>query len=331
LCLTYPLSKKLAPTQTLSSSAKKVFRVAIMTPISHPSLEQIQKGFVQTLNDGTKHGAYEFTTYNANGNRTLMYAQAEEIVNKRYDLIFTLGAGCSCMAKEVTSKKKCEMPVVFAAVHTPERLNLIVSKQCSGNNVTGAQEVIDYKKQLDLLLFFKPTIKNILLVYDPSQDVGFETDKKEIAAILAVKNITLHSVEVFQTNEVYSRAAHAITSADAVLVLKDNTVVSAIDGLVKLCGQQHIPLMVTDLDSVEKGAAFGFGVREIEFGILAAQKAKLILEQHKKPSEIPVTGIEEFKIKCNQHNLAAQGISLAPELLFLVTSSEGVRKDGAPC
>lgn len=327
------LRNKLVPTQTLTAQAQKTFRIAIMTPITHPSLEQIQKGFEQTLQARTTTGAvtYQCTTYNANGNRTLMYAQAEEIIHKKFDLIFTLGTGCSCMAKEVTGKKNGQFPVVFAAVHAPERLNLITSKTCSGNNVTGVQELIDYQKQLDLLHFLKPSIKNVLLVYDPSQDIGFEADKQEITKILAAKNIALRSIEVFQTNEVYNRAINAITGADAVLVLKDNTVVCAIDGLIKLCNQHHIPLMATDLDSVDKGAALGFGVQEIEFGIEGAKKAITILEEHKKPSEVPVTGVEQFKIKFNEQNMVAQGITLSPELNFLATSGECVRNGGASC
>ena len=43
--------------------------IAILTPVSHPSLEQIEKGFVQTM-EAASPGKYRFTTYNAQGNKT---------------------------------------------------------------------------------------------------------------------------------------------------------------------------------------------------------------------------------------------------------------------
>ena len=82
-------------------------------------------------------------------------------------------------------------------------------------------------------------------------------------------------------------------------MLKDNTVVSGLDALIKL----NIPIMASDLDSPDRGAALGFGVHEIDFGIEAAKKALLILEQGIPPREIPVTAPSNFELKEGKHVL----------------------------
>jgi putative tryptophan/tyrosine transport system substrate-binding protein len=92
------------------------------------------------------------------------------------------------------------------------------------------------------------------------------------------------------------------------MVLKDNTVVSGLDVLVKLCNQFQIPLMASDLDSPDKGAAFGFGVYEVEFGTEAAKKALQILNEGESPGQIPVTPVSNFDLRINQEAAQKQGI-----------------------
>lgn len=106
-----------------------------------------------------------------------------------------------------------------------------------------------------------------------------------------------------------------------ILVLKDNTVVSAIDSLIKLCNQYGITLLATDLDSVDKGAALAFGVKEYDYGVDAAKKAQLILEENKHPSDVPSTPAQNHKIKLNTQVMHKQGLSLSKITLFLMQSS----------
>src|SRR5580692_7792331 len=61
-------------------------RIAIFEPASHPAIDEIAHGFQETLEKGGNN--YDFKIYNANGNKTLQRAQAEEICNGGFDLIF---------------------------------------------------------------------------------------------------------------------------------------------------------------------------------------------------------------------------------------------------
>lgn len=272
--------------KTLSDEPSAVYRIAILTPTTHPSLEQIEKGFKETLSGG---GKYEFRTYNAQANKTLMRSEIDEIARQGYDLVFTIGASATQMAKEALDKKKNPLPIVFTAIAEPMNLNIIQSEQSSGNQLTGVKEIINFRKTIEVMQALAPDLKTVLLVYDPTQ-YGLAHDKAHIEEMLSNLGLRLIPVEVFKTNELFQKVSLPIKDADALLVLKDNTVVPGVDSLVKLSLREKIPLIASDLDSVEKGAAAAFGVREYIYGEEAALKARQILEEKKLPAQIPITG-----------------------------------------
>jgi len=115
-------------------------------------------------------------------------------------------------------------------------------------------------------------------------------------------------VEAFQTNELLAKVSPFMERADSVIVLKDNTVVAGLDVLVKLCNRYQVPLMASDLDSPDKGAAFGYGVYEIDFGVEAARKALQILNEGIAPTDIPVTALSNFTLRVNVEAAQKQGV-----------------------
>lgn len=281
-------------------------RIAILTPLTHPSLEQCEKGFVQTLQqDPSKK--YSFVTYNAQGNKTLMRSEIEEIIRKDYDMIYSIGTLSSQMITEVFTRKGITTPVIFTCVNDPVNFKIVNSEESSGNMVTGVKELLDFRQELTHLLHFKSDIKTLLLVYNPTEP-GLEKDRKELSKLAQELEIDLLTVEVFQTNELISKVPPFVEKADAMILLKDNTVIAGLDSLVKMCDRYHVPLMASDLDSPDKGAAFGFGVHEIQFGIEAAKKALRILAGV-RPTEIPVTPVSEFTLRVNYEAAKQQGVS----------------------
>ncbi len=321
LCFSYLFKQ---PTKHVPSTKKigKNYRVAIFKPVSHPSLEQIEQGFVNTLNQESPLNI-SFTYYNANGDRSLMRSQAEDIVHNKYDLAFTIGAGCSKMVKEISTKKQLPLPIVFGAVADPVKMNIVASEKSSGNHVTGAKEGRDIPKQLALLMRLKPNLKRVLLVYNPAEDPQLEKDKQDVERILKNRNITFKALEVYQTNEILSKVKSQLNversaRPEVLLILKDNTMVSSLDALLRLCNRYQITLYASDLDSPDKGAALGFGVPEYSFGIAGAKKARLILEEKQHPSAIPISPVSDYRLKINTSALEAQNLIIDKELLFII-------------
>lgn len=264
--------------------SEKKRAIAILTPVTHPSLELAEKGFIDSIGQGK----YRFEVYNAQGNMTLMRSQVEEIARKQFDLVLTIGTTATLMTAEVFAKKGLATPQVFTAVNG----------EVTGAHVTGVKEMLNFEAEIEALLQFKPALSQVLLVYNPAEP-GLQKDREEVEQILKRRQIALKTVEVFQTNELKAKVPPFMEKCDALIVLKDNTVVAGIEVLAKLCREKKIPLMASDLDSPARGATLGYGVNEAEFGIEAAKKALKILEEGVPPGEIPVTPVNNFKLLIN--------------------------------
>jgi putative ABC transport system substrate-binding protein len=249
-------------------------------------------------------------TYNAQGNKTLMRGEIEEIAEKGYPLVFTIGTLASQMTTEVFTKKNMNTPIVFTSVNDPVGCHIVRSEQTPGGHVTGIKELLDFQKELELALSFKPNIHRILLVWNPMEP-SLAKDVQEIDAHLSKKGIKLLTVEIFQTNECMAKVSPLVAKSDAMLVLKDNIVVSGLDTLIKLCNLHRIPLIASDLDSPDRGAALGVGVREVDFGIEGAKKALQILDQRVPAGDIPVTPVSPITYKINREAAISQGIEAA--------------------
>lgn len=289
------------------------YSIAIFTPASHPALEEIEQGFKETLLKAG--GAYSFTIFNANGNKTLQRAQAEEIMNQKFDLVFTIGTSCAQLAYEVAKKKGNVTPQIFCEVDDPVGLHIVESLMSSGNQSTGIMEGANYEKQLVLLQKIKPATKKILLAYDPTHGRGLEKDKIVIQKILNRLGIELQAVEIAQSNEISQKIPGLLEGVDVILILKDNTLVSGIDGLITLANRHGITLLASDLNSGEKGAALAFGYAEYESGAQAALKAIKILRDHVAPSAIPITAVPDLHMVVNKKALQAQNLILDAHML----------------
>lgn len=277
-------------------------RIAIFEPATHPAIDEIAQAFIDEMKKSYVN--YSFTRYNANGNKILLYSQAQEIVQQQYDLVFTIGLGCSVTMKEVACKQQSSMPIIFCAVDDYIKFGL------QGGNVTAVIDHTNYAEQLNLTLQLKPSIKNILLIYDVSQGSGLEKDTDEIRSILKEKNIHLQTVEINSLNEIQQKVTAFMDTADLVMILKDNTIVSGIDILIKLCQKFQVPLLASDLNSGVKGAVLAYGIYESDCGVQAAEQAQLILEQEFKPDEIALAVVESMVMKVNREQAAKQGLAL---------------------
>jgi putative ABC transport system substrate-binding protein len=310
-------SGQCAPT---TSKKGPSFNIALLAPAVHPSMDQIEKGFVDTLSKSNQAN-YTFTHFNANGDRRLLSTMAENIVQGNYDLIFTIGAMSSQLIKEQSSKKKKSTPHVFSAVADPIRLGMVQSLEQPGGFSTGIVEDYDINQEVTLLCAVKPGIKTVLLVYDPTQSSGGLQYKKDaLEKALAARGIKLITAEVFHQSDIVPKTRAFISQVDVVIIFKDHTVVAAVDSLIKLCNLHHITLMTSELDSNAKGAALSFGVEEYNFGSRGAAMALQILEQGHKPGAMPCMDAGDHMLKINTKAMAGQGLVIPQDQLFLYRS-----------
>ena len=295
----------------------KPYRIALMIPTSHQALTRIVQGFTEHFDSELP---LDYTLFNAHGNRVLMKAQAEEVIAHKYDLLCTVGAATSLMAKETIAQRNASLPLVFTAVSEPSKIGLVTAGDT--RQMAGVTEEHDYAQQLDWLLFLKPSVKRMLLVYDPTQGSGLQSEYEKIAAVCKQRGIHLDALVISNQREIHQKMTSVLDHHDAILILKDNTVVSGIETVVQICNANGITLFVSDLDSVDKGAALGFGVHEYDFGVEAARKA-IDLLTHKK-IDAQVTTLTNSYLKVNTQTMKAQNLVLDARHLFLIAKGESL-------
>ena len=109
-------------------------------------------------------------------------------------------------------------------------------------------------------------------------------------------------------------AQSLVGKVDAIYVPTDNTVVSALEAIVKVGRQNRLPVIAGDTDSVPRGAiaALGFDYHDV-----GRQTGKLVLRVlgGEKPGDIPVEGIKITELVVNPKAAEAMGVSLPQELL----------------
>lgn len=303
--------------QSLTEKNHNIRKIAILLPISHPALEEIKDGFLQTLSEVVE---VQCDIFNGNGDRLLMLSQAEEALSKKYDLICAIAAAPFLIVQEVAKQRKNNTPLIGCAVdqeliteiNTPDRTFVIID------------DIYDFKKQLEALLTVTAT-KRIILPYYSTP--GLEKQVEQLKTTCKALDINLKAVKIYSPNELYTNVDALLSNEpEIIMTLKDNVVVSAIESLINIARRKHKTLYVSDLNSVDKGAAIGFGVSEYAIGATGAQKAIDILVHHKKPNEFEHTLMSEFKFKINYPELGQQNVVIDKTLLFLLTSTLCVGK-----
>jgi putative ABC transport system substrate-binding protein len=316
-CCVGSFSKSIIMSATKTSflstkTTSKTLKISIAMPVSTPVLEAIKNGFIDSVKN-SNHPIFEFKIYNANGNRILMKSQIEEMINSAPDLIFTLGASYTHLVKEITKKRNKYIPIVFAGIKDKVAEEIVTQ---SDKHITGVKVGdLHYKEQIELLLTIKQGIKNVLIVYDPSLE-GLKSLKNRFVEGFKKKHVLVKSIAVYHTNEITQKVTSHLSEADAILTLRDNVVIAGMGNLVKLCNQYGVTLCTSELESVDKGAAIGFGIRQYDAGFEAAKIAKQILLENKQPHQIPITTFNRsFTLKINSKTMLQQNLTIDPELI----------------
>lgn len=319
----YMFFSKRSSTVQDQENATRIARVAIFEPAIHPAMDEITQG----VKDGLQNRAgyqYICTVYNANNNKTLMRAQADEILTNQYDTIITIGAQCSQLIYQLAMKKEVRVPHIFLAVDDPVKMGIVASLHASGNHVTGVLSTTLYKEQVDALLAIKPNIAQVLFVYNPAHGLGIESSRAMYELLFKARNIKMQSVQVSQVNEIAQKVPPFMANVDVVLIFTDHTVVAGIDSLITLCNKYNVTLYASDLNSADKGAALAFGITEYCYGTSAAQLVTRIVEQQIKPQNIPAVVIKEQHIKLNTKVMHMQGLDLSDEQILQIKDKGGV-------
>ena len=286
-----------------SVAAAQTFKIGVTVIVEHPALQSDQEGFAQALADAGIQAEYD--VQNAQGQMANAKAIADKFKSDKVDLVHAIATPTAQAAVKAIKN----IPVVYSSVTDPVAAGLVKTMEPSGTNVTGISDLLPIERQLRLYAEMAPKAKRWATIYNSGETNSVVLVKLAKAAWEKMGKEVIE-VSVSNSSEVYRAAQSLIGRADAVYVTTDNTVISALPSVAKVCNSNKIALFAGDVDSINKGALAALGFNYYQVGYSAGKKAVQVLKG-KKPGAIASGYTEKMDLRLNLKNAASQGVKIA--------------------
>jgi putative ABC transport system substrate-binding protein len=272
--------------------------IGIVQIIEHPALDQTRQGVIDELTEaGFIAGKTIQLIYDsAQGNPALASQIIQKFVGQRASLIVAIPTTPAQAAAQITQGSN--IPVVFASVTDPVTTKLVINPQKPEGNITGVSNFIEVGKQIKVFRKILPSLKHLGIIYNPGEaNSVILLDKTQSAA--KEQGIVLHPTPASKTSEVLSAAQNLVGKVDAIFINNDNTALAAFDAITKIGNEHKIPIFVSDIDCLQKGALAALGPDQYHLGRQAGKMVVKILKEKLKPSNIPVEWPKKVEFKLN--------------------------------
>jgi putative ABC transport system substrate-binding protein len=281
------------------------YKIGITQIVEHPSLNKIRDGIIDVLTND-KNNEIVIVYENAQGNPAIATQIGQKFAGMNLDLIIPISTPS---AQAIVANNK-STPVVFAAISDPIEAKIINSIDKPGGNITGVMDIPPLDRQLKFMQALVPDLSHLGVVYNPGE-ANSVAMLRELTKLASKENITVLSSAAARSADISVASQALVGKVDAIFVGNDNTVVSGLEALIKVCHQNHIPLFTSDPDSVQRGAYAALAYDQGEIGLQAGHIALRILEGE-KPGNIAVVAPEKTSVTFNAD--AAKNLQL-PNIL----------------
>jgi putative tryptophan/tyrosine transport system substrate-binding protein len=294
-------------TSKSDGNKEKTYRIGVTQFVEHPSLDAALEGFKQALKD--KGLSVSYNVQNAQGDMNNNQTIANNFVSDQVDLIFANSTPSAQAALNATK----DIPIVFTSVTDPVGAQLVQSMEKPGGNVTGTTDTHPDAIPKTVQFIDKYVKGNrVGMIYNSGEQnsvAQVETVKKAMKGT----DLKIAPVSVSTSAEVKQAAESLVGKVDCIYIITDNTVVSALESVIKVASDHDIPLFVGELDSVKRGGFAAYGFDYYDIGYEAGEMAAQILKDGKKPADLPVQYPKKLKLLINKKAAKDMGIELNPE------------------
>ncbi|EKF9808160.1 ABC transporter substrate-binding protein [Vibrio cholerae] len=310
----------LAGAALLSSQSimAKTAKVAVSQIVEHPALDATRQGLL----DGLKAKGYEegknleFDYKTAQGNPAIAVQIARQFVGENPDVLVGIATPT---AQALVSATKT-IPIVFTAVTDPVGAKLVKQLEQPGKNVTGLSDLSPVEQHVELIKEILPNVKSIGVVYNPGE--ANAVSLMELLKLSAAK----HGIKLVEATALKSADAQSATQAiaeksDVIYALIDNTVASAIEGMIVAANQAKTPVFGAATSYVERGAIASLGFDYYQIGVQTADYVAAILEG-KEPGSLDVQVAKGSDLVINKTAAEQLGITIPEAVLARATSTK---------
>ncbi|ASK55703.1 ABC transporter substrate-binding protein [Vibrio tarriae] len=310
----------LAGAALLSSQSimAKTAKVAVSQIVEHPALDATRQGLL----DGLKAKGYEegknleFDYKTAQGNPAIAVQIARQFVGENPDVLVGIATPT---AQALVSATKT-IPIVFTAVTDPVGAKLVKQLEQPGKNVTGLSDLSPVEQHVELIKEILPNVKSIGVVYNPGE--ANAVSLMELLKLSAAKHgIKLVEATALKSADVQSATQAIAEKSDVIYALIDNTVASAIEGMIVAANQAKTPVFGAATSYVERGAIASLGFDYYQIGVQTADYVAAILEG-KEPGSLDVQVAKGSDLVINKTAAEQLGVTIPEAVLARATSTK---------
>jgi putative ABC transport system substrate-binding protein len=233
-------------------------KVLISQVIEHPALDATTRGIIDGLaKKGYKRNVnLDLRIESAQGNAALAAQIANKFAMQEPDVVVGVGTLAAQSFGKYTANDKVKL--VFASVTDPSKI--------STKNTTGMSNFVKLEPQLQLFKKLQPNLKRLGILYNPGESNSVAV-VRQLEVVCPQFNIVLVKQAVLKAAEVPQAAKKLAADCDAIFISNDNTMLSAMQSIVKAANAKRIPLYVSDTAAVPNGAVAALGPDQYSIGV----------------------------------------------------------------
>ncbi len=294
-------------------NAKKPVKIAVSQFVAHPSLNAVLWGFKDYLK--ANGVVVEYIEYDAHGQMETASQIATQIASDKPALVLAIGTPSAQAFAKLYDKapQQTRTPMLFSAITDPLTAGLVKDFLHHRPNITGVSDQMSMDEHLDMIRRFLPKLKKLGVMYNAGE-VNSVSDVKRLKEAAVKKNLIIVDAPVANSAGVSKAAESLVGKVDAVYVPMDNTVVTAIEAVVKVCERARLPLFSADTDTVKRGAIAALGFDYFLHGKQTGAMARKILAGA-KPEALPVEFQKDLLFTINVKAAERMGLVIDKSVL----------------
>lgn len=252
--------------------------IAVLKYGAHTSLDEIENGVVEVLNNNLDKDDYSIKTYNCNFDATVIAQTITKIKDDNLAAVVAIATPVAVAA----ANNFTDVPVIFAAVSDPAAAGV------TGSNVTGTSDAMQLKNLVNLALEVKSDTKNFGYIYTATESNSV-SNKNKLETIMAEKKLSLNTKSINNASEL-TEAFNALKDqgVEALVVSDDNNVASGMETLSNLCAQNNIGMYCAADSEVKDGAMMGYSISYSALAKYTGEQVVSIVKDGKKVSDVAV-------------------------------------------
>lgn len=289
----------------------KLVTLGIIQYVAHPSLDAAREGFLDVLKEnGYEEGVnLQVVHKDAQADMTIAQSIAQQFAQDEPDLILAIATPTAQAMANATK----DIPILITAVTDPVAAQLAESLERPGGNVTGTSDYVSIAAQLELLQQILPDAQSIGLIYNSGEQNSI-VQAEEVKKYAAEHGLTVVEATPTNSSEVLQAAQSLVGKVDAIYVPTDNTVVSALEAVVKVSYENQLPMFPGEGDSVARGGVATTGVDYYKLGRQTGEQALKILAGA-NPAEVPIETQKDLAVIVNLDAAKQVGIEIPQSIL----------------